>query len=502
MGVQRVMGIETEYGISVPGHPHMNAMMLSAQVVNAYGHSTSTQRRMPRWDYDEESPLRDARGFDMTRADADPSQLTDDDLGLANLILTNGARFYVDHAHPEYSSPEITNPRDAVVRDAAGMRIMARAAELAAQAPGGQRINLYKNNVDNKGASYGTHENYLMRRNTQFAEIVRVMTPFFVSRQVVCGSGRVGIGQEGRRSGFQLSQRADYFEVEVGLETTLKRPIINTRDEPHADPEKYRRLHVIVGDANLAEISTYLKMGTTSLVLGLVEDSAADFDLTPDKPVEEMHRVSHDTSLTHLIRLRDGRTITAVQMQVEFCERVAKHVRDVGIDDNETLAVIDRWESVLTRLERDPMSLAGELDWVAKLSLLEQYRERDSLAWDDPRLALVDLQYSDVRPDKGLAQRLMARGSLARLTTDAEVDAAISSPPVDTRAWFRGECVRRYTDSVAAASWDSVIFDLPEFDSLQRVPMLEPLRGTEAHVGQLLDSCATAAELVAALTSQ
>ena len=243
-------------------------------------------------------------------------------------------------------------------------------------------------------------------------------------------------------------------------------------------------------------------MGTTSLVLGLVEDSAADFDLTPDKPVEEMHRVSHDTSLTHLIRLRDGRTITAVQMQVEYCERVAKHVRDVGVDDDETLAVIDRWESVLTRLERDPMSLAGELDWVAKLSLLEQYRERDGLAWDDPRLALVDLQYSDVRPDKGLAQRLMARGSLARLTTDAEVDAAISSPPDDTRAWFRGECVRRYTDSVAAASWDSVIFDLPGHDSLQRVPMLEPLRGTKAHVGALLDSCSSAAELVAALTTQ
>lgn len=502
VGVQRVMGIETEYGISVPGHPNMNAMMLSSQVVNAYAQSVSAERRFrTRWDYDEETPLRDARGFDMSRADADPTQLTDDDLGLANVILTNGARLYVDHAHPEYSSPEITNPRDAVLWDAAGMRVMARAAALAAQAPGGNSINLYKNNTDNKGASYGTHENYLMRRSTVFADIVRAMTPFFISRQVVCGAGRVGIGQEGKSAGFQISQRADYFEVEVGLETTLKRPIINTRDEPHADPEKYRRLHVIVGDANLAEVSTYLKIGTTSLVLSLVEDGVFDFDLMPDRPVEQMHRVSHDPSLKHTMRLADGRTITAVQMQIEFCERVSKHVRDQGVDDQATLDVIDRWESVLSTLETDPMSLASELDWVAKLTLLEGYRERDGLDWDSPRLALVDLQYSDVRPDKGLAQLLMARGSLTRLTTDAEVDAAITHAPEDTRAWFRGECLRRYGDSVAAASWDSIIFDLPGNDVLQRVPMMEPLRGTKAHVGPLLDACHSAQELVEALNA-
>ena len=505
MTVHRVMGIETEYGISVPGHPHVNSMLTSSQVVNAYATEMSQLGRLKaRWDYDEETPLRDARGFDLTRADADPSQLTDEDPGLANLILTNGARLYVDHAHPEYSSPEITNPFDAVVWDKAGERIMARAVELVLRIPGAQPVNLYKNNTDNKGASYGTHENYLMRRTTPFSDIVKHLTPFFVSRQVVTGSGRVGLGQEGRKHGYQLSQRADFFEVEVGLETTLKRPIINTRDEPHSDPEKYRRLHVIVGDANLAEISTYLKLGTTSLVLAMLEDDALDVDLVMDAPVREMHQVSHDPSLRHLVTMASGRRITAVQMQLEFLEQARKYVEDrMGSDvDAQTADVLDRWESVLARLETDPMSLSRELDWVAKLAVLEGYRDRDGLDWDHARLHLVDLQYSDVRPDKGLAQRMQARGTLERITTDAQVGSAVSTPPTDTRAWFRGECMRRYPEQVAAASWDSVIFDVPGHDALQRVPTLEPLRGTKAHVGDLLDRCPTARDLLAALNRQ
>jgi proteasome accessory factor A len=333
---------------------------------------------------------------------------------------------------------------------------------------------------------------------------VKHLVPFFVSRQVVTGSGRVGIGQDGRKHGYQLSQRADFFEVEVGLETTLKRPIINTRDEPHCDPERYRRLHVIVGDANLAEISTYLKLGTTSLVLAMLEDDALDVDLVMDAPVLEMHQVSHDPSLRHLVTMTSGRRITAVQMQLEFLEQARKYVEDrMGSDvDAQTVDVLDRWESVLARLETDPMSLSHELDWVAKLAVLQGYRDRDGLDWDHARLHLVDLQYSDVRPDKGLAQRMQARGSLQRITTDAQVDSAVHSPPTDTRAWFRGECMRRYAEHVAAASWDSVIFDVPGHDALQRVPTLEPLRGTRAHVGDLLDRCPTAHELLVALSQQ
>ena len=501
MGVRRVMGVETEYGVAVPTQPSTNAMLASGQVVNGYVGATPTRNRRTRWDFEEENPLRDARGFEVGVGASDhyPGDL-DEDLGLANAILTNGARLYVDHAHPEYSSPEVTNPRDAVLWDKAGERVMALAAERALQVPGTAPIQLYKNNTDGKGASYGTHENYLVARQTPFADLVRHLTPFFVSRQVVTGAGRVGIGQDGRGEGFQLSQRADFFEVEVGLETTLKRPIINTRDEPHADPDKYRRLHVIVGDANLAEVATYLKVGTTALVLAMIEQrwfAEAGLDLGVDGPVTALRAVSHDPGLRAVLTLHDGRRRTAVQLQMEFCEQARKFVEDRwGSDaDEQTLDVLARWESVLTRLESDPMSLAGELDWVAKLALLEGFREREGLAWTAAKLHLVDLQYSDVRQDRGLYNRLVARGQMTTLVSEAEVQRAVTEPPADTRAYFRGRCLAKYPDDVAAASWDSVIFDVGR-ESLQRVPTLEPLRGTRAHVGALLDSSATATELL------
>lgn len=318
------------------------------------------------------------------------------------------------------------------------------------------------------------------------------------------GAGRVGIGQDGRDHGFQISQRADYFEVEVGLETTLKRPIINTRDEPHSDAEKYRRLHVIIGDANLSEISTYLKLGTTALVLSMIEDGFINVDLAVDQPVRTLHQVSHDPDLQHLITLRSGRTLTAVQLQMEYFELARKYVDErFGSDaDEQTKDVLGRWEDVLGRLESDPMSLSGELDWIAKREILEGYRRRDGLEWDAARLHLVDLQYSDVRPEKGLYNRLVARGKMKRLVEEPAVERAQSKPPEDTRAYFRGRCLEQYADDVAAASWDSVIFDLPGRDSLQRVPTLEPLRGTRNHVKELLDRCRTAEDLVRVLSGQ
>src|ERR671920_586694 len=406
MSVRRIMGTEVEYGISVPGQPGANPMVTSSQVVNSYGARPELNRGgRARWDYEEESPLRDARGFTYSGAAYDPADaLADEDLGLANVILTNGARLYVDHAHPEYSTPECTNPLDVVRWDKAGERVMAEASRRAATIPGTHRIQLYKNNTDNKGASYGAHENYLMRRQTPFADIVAHLTPFFVTRQIFCGAGRVGIGQDGSGTGFQISSRADFFEVEVGLETTLKRPIINTRDEPHADAEKYRRLHVIIGDANLSEISTYLKLGTTALVLSMIEDGFIAVDLAVDQPVRTLHQVSHDPTLKRLVTLRSGRTLTAVQLQMEYFELARKYVEErFGADaDDQTKDVLSRWEDTLTPLEHDPMSLAGELDWVAKRELMEGYRRRDGLNWDAARLHLVDLQYADVRLDKGL----------------------------------------------------------------------------------------------------
>ncbi len=270
---RRIIGTEVEYGISSPSDPTANPILTSTQAVLAYAAAAGIQRaKRTRWDYEVESPLRDARGFDLSRSAGPPPIVDADEVGAANMILTNGARLYVDHAHPEYSAPECTDPMDAVIWDKAGERVMEAAARHVASVPGAAKLQLYKNNVDSKGASYGSHENYLMSRQTPFSAVIAGLTPFLVSRQVITGSGRVGIGPSGDEPGFQLSQRSDYIEVEVGLETTLKRGIINTRDEPHADADKYRRLHVIIGDANLAETSTYLKVGTTALVLDLIEE--------------------------------------------------------------------------------------------------------------------------------------------------------------------------------------------------------------------------------------
>ncbi|WP_035699634.1 depupylase/deamidase Dop [Glycomyces tenuis] len=501
MTVRRIMGTEIEYGISVPGQPGANPMVTSSQIVNAYAARPELSKGgRARWDYEEETPLRDARGFTYTGALYDPAEnLADEDTGLANVILTNGARLYVDHAHPEYSTPEVTNPREAVLFDKAGEMTMAEAAHRAAHTPGIGPINLYKNNTDNKGASYGAHENYLMSRQTPFADIVAHFTPFLVTRQVFCGAGRIGIGQDAAESGFQVSQRADFFEVEVGLETTLKRPIINTRDEPHADAERYRRLHVIIGDANLAENATFLKVGTASIVLAMIEAGVFDGSLAISEPVAELRAVSHDPSLTHKIELRGGKRMTAVELQQSILEQAEDYC---GSDcDPDTREVLDKWAFVLDALARDPSELDDMLDWPAKLALLERYRDRENLDWGSAKLQAIDLQYHDVRPEKGLYHRLVARGKMQRLLTDAEVMDAMVEPPADTRAFFRGRCLARYPSEVVAASWDSVIFDVGA-DSLVRVPMMEPEKGTKAHVGELFDRCEAAKDLLDVITAE
>src|SRR3954452_4923071 len=521
---RRIRGTEVEYGISVPGDPTANPVITSTQVVLAYAAAADIPRsRRARWDYEVESPLRDARGFDLSAPTLhNPVDSELDDLGAANVILTNGARLYVDHAHPEFSTPEVTTPRAVVIWDKAGERVMEEAAMRAATVPGAPRMQLYKNNVDGKGASYGSHENYLMARQTTFPSIVAGLTPFFASRQLITGAGRVGRGSSGDEAGeqishgadavvgrgssgdeagYQISQRADCIEVEVGLETTLKRGMLTTRDEPHADADKYRRLHVIIGDANMGEYSTLLKVGTTALVLDMIEKGVRFDELRLSEPVRSVHRISHDPTLKTTVELTDGRKVTGLDLQRAYFEKAAKHVENtLGADvDADTTEVLTLWGEVLDDLARDPLSCADRLDWAAKLRLLEGYRERDGLTWDAPRLALVDLQYTDVRMGKGLYNRLVARGSIKRLVEEDAVQAAMTRPPDDTRAYFRGRCLERYPTQVAAASWDSVIFDLGR-ESLVRIPTLEPLRGTRRHVGELIDASRTAEELVEALT--
>jgi proteasome accessory factor A len=259
---------------------------------------------------------------------------------------------------------------------------------------------------------------------------------------------------------------------------------------------------VIIGDANLSEVSTYLKVGTTALVLAMIEEKFIPVDLSVEGPVAGLRAISHDPTLQQTVTLHDGRRLTGVQLQLEYLDLARKFVEDrYGADaDAQTVDVLARWESVLDRLERDPMLCARELDWVAKLQLLEQYRTRDGLDWDDAKLQLIDLQYSDIRPEKGLYHRLLAGGRMERLLDQQSVDDAMHDPPTDTRAYFRGRCLEKYAEHVAAASWDSVIFDLPGRESLQRVPTIDPLRGSRAHVGALLDRCDTAEQLFSALT--
>ncbi len=494
MAFPKICGIETEYGISVRDTQDFNPILTSSLLINAYAKPAF---KRVKWDYEEENPLRDARGFERSIQDAP----IEDDSGLVNVILPNGARYYVDHAHPEYSSPECSNPRDLVIWDKAGERILEESiASAAATVPDAPGVLIYKNNSDGKGNSYGCHENYLVDRDVPFPTLVRHLTPFFVSRQVFTGAGKVGVENGAEACDYQISQRADFFEVEVGLETTFKRPIINTRDEPHADPEIYRRLHVIVGDANMSEISTFLKVGTTSLVLKMIEDDFLNDDFTLSEPVAAMHQVSHDPTCKRTIALADGRSLTAIELQWEYLRLAKKYTQENLSDDPMSCEVVDRWENVLERLERDPMLLVRELDWVAKLSVIERYIDRDGLSWDHSKLRLVDLQYHDVRREKGLYYKLVSTGRFETLVTEDEIAFAIDHPPEDTRAYFRGECLRRFSERIVAASWDAIIFDLGD-EPLRKVPTLEPTRGTKDRVGSLFDRSPDPATLIENLSS-
>jgi proteasome accessory factor PafA2 len=485
VAIPKILGTETEYGITILNQPEFNPVLASSAVINSYAGG----RARIQWSLDEESPGRDARGFGMFDAPLDIES------GLVNTVLTNGARFYVDHAHPEYSAPETTEPRSAALYDKAGEVIMARAVVAAQRLLGeGERLVVYKDNSDRKGNSYGTHENYLIARDLPFGEVVRHFTGFLVTRQIFTGSGKVG-SENGRPDvGYQITQRADFFEEEVGLETTLKRPIINTRDEPHADSAKYRRLHVIIGDANLSEYQTYLKLGSAALILSALEDGALPEPLTLADPVREVWSVSHDPALRHRVEMADGRSMTAIEAQWQYLEWATKYSRAVDLDPvyEGVLAV---WEETLTDLERDPISTADRLDWTAKLVLMEGFRDREDLDWDHAKLHMLDLQYHDIDPAKGLYHRLVAAGRMRRLFDDGEVGIAVARPPEDTRAYFRGNCVARYGPALVAANWDSLVFDVGE-DTLKRVPMMEPLRGTRERVEDLLDRSPDAASLI------
>lgn len=492
MAIPKVCGIETEYGILVRG-TDTNPVAASSLLINAY---LAANQRKVGWDFNDEHPGSDARGFRV-----DDLLAPEVETHLVNAVLTNGARYYVDHAHPEISTPECRTALDALKYDRAAEEIV-RASMLAAATvlPSSAEVLCHKNNSDGKGNSYGCHENYLVARTLPFGRLVNQITPHFVTRQVAVGAGKVGCelpGVTSEQVPFQLSQRADFFEEEVGLETTLKRPIVNTRDEPHCDPVKYRRLHVIVGDANMSETATLVKLGATSIVLAMIEDDAMGDDLVLANPVSAIRHVSHDPSLQRTVLLRDGRRMTALEMQWELLRRALSYEQSHGlesVDEAVGRRVLHLWEGMLTGLERDPASVAHQVDWVAKQRLVQGYAERHGASPTDVRLKALDLQYHDLRRERCLALRL----GLDTIVSADEVSSAMTVPPSDTRAYFRGRCLAKWPDHVVAANWDSMVFDIGR-DPLRRVPMMEPLRGTAESVQRLIDESNSPAELLAKL---
>jgi Pup amidohydrolase len=492
MAIPKVCGIETEYGIMVRG-ADSNPVTASSLLINSY---LAANYRKVGWDFEDEHPGHDARGFAV-----DDLLAPDIETNLVNSVLTNGARYYVDHAHPEISTPECLTALEVVRYDRAAEEIIRESmATATSHLPEGAEILCHKNNSDGKGNSYGCHENYLLSRAVPFGRIVAQVTPHFVTRQVVIGAGKVGCELAGMSADdvpYQISQRADFFEEEVGLETTLKRPIVNTRDEPHCDASKYRRLHVIVGDANMSEVATYLKVGATAIVLAMIEDDALGDDWLLANPVAAIRNVSHDPALKRTILLRSGRRATALEVQWGMVERARKYERSHGltvVGESVGADVLARWEAVLTGLEVDRSTVADVVDWVAKQRLIEGYAERHDLKVTDARLKALDLQYHDLRPGKCLARRV----GLQTIVDEEDVRSAKTEPPTTTRAYFRGRCLAKWPADIVAANWDSLVFDIGR-DPLRRVPMMEPLRGTAEHVARLIDESNTPAELLARL---
>ena len=492
MATQTVMGTEIEYGIIVKNDPDFDPISSCVLLVNAYREDPDGEIL---WDYDQENPLADARGFQVDGEKYTPNQQENI---ARNKTLINGARYYVDHAHPEYSSPEVTNARDLVIHEKAGERVVeVSRREATALLPDGATMLLHKNNSDRKGNSYGSHENYLMDRQTSFKRVVEHLMPFFVTRQVYCGAGKVGSENRAQPCDYQISQRADFFEVEVALDTMVKRPIINTRDEPHADREKYRRLHCIVGDSNMSEYTIYLRNGVTALVISMIEDGAIPDGLVLRDPVRAIKQVSHDPTCKTELALDNGKKMTAVQLQAEYLEAALRYAATRDIDPI-VQDVIEKWQYVIEKLAGDPMDLHREIDWISKKKLIETFMDRKELDWRDHQVGMLDLQYHDTRPEKGLYFMLERQGRVERIVTDEEIAAAVYNPPQDTRAYFRGECLRRYPAEVFGVNWDSISFGV-EDQPVKRIMMSEPLKGTAAHVEDLLDSSSTAADLVSKL---
>ena len=502
MAIPKICGLEQEYAIFLHGGSSYDPIRLSYLVVNSVDRAAETI-----WDYSEETPFLDARGFSYDDAIMQISRM--DNLRINNL-LTNGARFYVDHAHPEFSTAECLTALDLVAFDRAGERVLNIARERAGkQLDPGQEILIFKNNSDHKGNSYGCHENYLVTADLYHRlfpdssasprATFGVLMPFFVTRQIFCGAGKVGNENGTPPIDFQISQRSDFFEITLGANTTANRPIINTRDEPHADKTRFRRLHVILGDANMCEVAGLLKIGATRLVLQMLEDDFLNFDFTLENPVRAIMEISHDIGLNTPLVLESGSTIMPLEVQMQFLAAAEQYCSAPENNTEENKLVLRHWRRVLEGLADDPMQLDGALDWVTKYRLLERHIRRKGLSWRHSRVRRMDIFYHDIRPGKGLYHILEREGKVERVLDGEErVKYFINNPPEDTRAYFRSQCLHKYGKSVVDANWDVLGFEAGK-DRLKKVPLPDPGKGTKELVNDLLKSSSNAEELLANL---
>jgi proteasome accessory factor A len=408
----------------------------------------------------------------------------------SNVFLENGARLYLDvGSHPEYATPECDSIADLVAHDKAGERILEQlvnSAEARLREEGIRGVVfLFKNNTDSAGNSYGCHENYLTSRRDDFAHYAEVLIPFLVSRQIYAGAGKVL--QTARGAMYCISQRAEHIWEGVSSATTRSRPIINTRDEPHADAERYRRLHVIVGDSNMSEYASYLKVGATSILLRMLEDPGVVLrDMTLENPIRAIREISHDTTLRRRVRLANGREASALEIQSEYFNRAKRYQETKGLSPLEDQA-LEMWEHCLTGLESDPWSLARECDWVIKHQVIEGYRSRHGIPLTHPKVALIDLQYHDVNQDRGVFYKLQRAGLVDRTSTDKAIDLAVEQPPQTTRAKLRGEFIRRAKERRRDFTVDWVHLKLN--DQAQRTVLCkDPFKSRDERVEKLIAS--------------
>ena len=407
----------------------------------------------------------------------------------SNVFLENGARLYLDVAsHPEYATPECDALYDLVAHDKAGERVLEgllHSAEQRLEEEGirGQ-VFLFKNNTDSAGNSYGCHENYLVSRQTDFQRMIDTLIPFLVTRQIFAGAGK--LLQTARGTVFSIAQRAEHIWEGVSSATTRSRPIINTRDEPHADAERYRRLHVIAGDSNMSEYISYVKVGTTVALLQMLEDDVTFRDMSLENPIRAIREISHDITCRRKVRLANGRELSALDMQWEYLDRVLRYARSPGFPPS-VQSAIEMWEHLLTGLEKDPMNLRRECDWVAKYHLIEEYSSRRGVPLSDPKLAMLDLAYHDVTKDRGLYYLLERRGLMERVVTDEDITRALTQPPQTTRARLRGDFIKAAKAKNRDFTVDWVHLKLN--DQAQRTVLCkDPFRAVDERVDKLIAS--------------